>query len=209
MTRGLSPSPQARALRARQTLSAAAKSIGPIHPDTSVFAMTFGEYSMLDAILHAVSCAGECTVTVWTWTIAEYEIQALAEAENIKSATLFVDADSKTRIRNNTGFAHQWRTVFGDGSIRYIINHAKMATVESATHRILIRGSANANQNNKMEQIDITAGGLEFDLIRRVESEIPASKDDDTSAAYAASKCGDKFRAAEIPFFRGLKQWAK
>lgn len=209
MTRGRSPTPQARALRAQHTLAAAATAIGRIESDASIFTMTLGEYSMLDAILHAANCAGECALTLWTWTVAEYEISALSAHENIKSATLFVDADSKTRIRNNTGFNRQWREAFGESSIRYIINHAKMATIESATHKILIRGSANANQNNKLEQLDITAGGLDFDLVRRIESEIPESASDDTSEAYANSKCGDKLKTAEIPFFKGLKQWAK
>src|SRR5262249_18482535 len=41
------------------------------------FAITSGQFTMIDAIFHCPREIGPTGVSVWTWTIAEYEIEAM------------------------------------------------------------------------------------------------------------------------------------
>ena len=72
-----------------------------------------------------------------------------------------------------------WKRQFGADSVRYVVNHAKIATVETAAGlKFLLRGSMNLNFNPRFEQFDITEGGPEFDLIQGIELELPTLIDD-------------------------------
>jgi len=66
-----------RVNRAVESFGNAAQAIGPIEPGMSLFCVTRGQWSMLDAILHVLSQTGPAAITLWTWTIAEYEILAM------------------------------------------------------------------------------------------------------------------------------------
>ena len=44
----------------------------------SLFAITRGQFSMIDAIFHCLHEIGPAEVSVWTWTIADYEVEAMA-----------------------------------------------------------------------------------------------------------------------------------
>ena len=65
-----------RVKRAVESFGNAAEAIGPIEPGMSLFAVTRGQWSMLDAILHAHPDRPR-RHRVWTWTIADYEVEAM------------------------------------------------------------------------------------------------------------------------------------
>jgi hypothetical protein len=93
--------------------------------------------------------------------------------------------------------------------VRYVINHAKIATVESETGlRFLLRGSMNLNFNPRFEQFDITEGGPEFDLVREIEDELPDLEDDCSGAeVYAGSQIDNAFKAEQLSLFGTMKTW--
>ena len=98
--------------------------------------------------------------------------------------------------------------------MRYVVNHAKIATVaDSAGRRFLLRGSMNLNFNPRFEQFDVTEGGEDFTLVKRIEDELPVLAGDASGAAvYAASRVGEVFRADELAMFQkqgAIRPWSK
>lgn len=178
----------------------------------SLFAITRGQFSMIDAVLHVLDQVGPAKLSVWTWAIAEYEVESLERLmadKRLTSARLIIDYSAKVR---NAHIITKWKSLFGASSVLYVMNHAKLATVESEDKRVLLRGSMNLNFNPRFEQLDITEGGPDFDLVREIEAELPVMPDpEETSWSKAASISGtnDAFSPHQLEIFRTPKTWAK
>ena len=67
----------------------------------------------------------------------------------------------------------QSRQRFGEQAVRICKNHAKIACVWNDRLRLLLGGSMNLIFNPRFEQPDITEGGDDFDLVERIEEEMP------------------------------------
>lgn len=202
--------PAARRLRAVESFRTAAECIGPIVPGLAVFAVTRGQFSMLDAVLHVLDELGPARVSVWTWTIADYEISRFTDLQRdgrITEGRLVIDHGARNK---NAPLIAEWKRRFGRASVRYVLNHAKLATVETSERRVLLRGSMNLNFNPRFEQLDVTEGGPDFDLVREIEDELPDLADNVPGAdVYTATKVGDAFDIATLGLFAGVKTWAK
>jgi hypothetical protein len=196
--------------RVVESFQSAAETIGPITREMSVFAITRGQFSMIDAIFHCLHEVGRAEVSVWTWTIADYEVEAMAglmARQEITAGRLVIDASAD---RRNGLIIEQWRQRFGDQAVRICKNHAKIARVWNAKIRLLLRGSMNLNFNPRFEQLDITEGGEDFDLVERIESELPVlGRKWSNAEAEAASGVSKAFETSQLQMFRGLKTWAK
>lgn len=199
-------------------VSAAADCIGKISPGMSRFMLTFGGFSEIDAIEHVVRQIGPCFVTIWTWVVAQHELtvlRGLLDVGLITGARLVVDiAAERGSVRGRAGdcgdMCATWRGTFGADSVRVCKNHAKMVRFDGAGHRVLLRGSMNCNQNPRCEQLDITEGGQDFDLVSRIESELPVLRPMcSTSEAVAAAKLGNAFELSELAMFKGMKPWTR
>jgi hypothetical protein len=204
-------SPAKRRARAVESFGNAAKCIGPITKGMSLFAITRGQWSMIDAILHILHEVGPSKISFWTWTVAEYEIQVvdrLRRDGNITAGRMIIDYGARNK---NAQLIRQWKDTFGEDSVRYVVNHAKIATIESESGlRLLARGSMNLNFNPRFEQFDLTEGGPDFDLVRRIEDELPILPDDCTGPqAFVASKAGQAFDAETLKMFTRPKVWEK
>lgn len=200
-----------RRQRAVETFGNAASAIGPIEKSMSLFAITRGQWSMIDAILYCLEQVGPSRVSFWTWTVAEYETQVvdrLRRDGRITSGRMIIDYGARNK---NAGLIREWKESFGDDSVRYVVNHAKIATVESESgFRLLLRGSMNLNFNPRFEQFDLTEGGLDFDLVRKIEGELPVLPDDCTGPeCFLASKVGQAFDHQTLKMFSGVKTWRK
>lgn len=199
-----------RRATARETFSNAKDAIGPITDDTNLFLLTRGQFSMLDMVRHALDQLGPAAVSVWTWAIADYEVEAmtgLMADQRITSARLIVDRSAEQR---NVTILDTWRQRFGAESVRVCKNHAKIARVWTDDRRVLLRGSMNLNFNPRFEQADITVNGDDFDLIARVEDELPVLPALCSNAdAENASKLSRAFELGELAMFSGMKVWAK
>lgn len=90
-----------RRSRAVESFGNAASAIGPVAPGMSLFAVTRGQWSMIDAILHTLDCVGPSKLSLWTWTVAEYEVQTLTRLRNDQRLTagrLVIDAAPAQKI---------------------------------------------------------------------------------------------------------------
>jgi hypothetical protein len=196
--------------RVVESFECAAECIGPISRDMSLFAITRGQFSMIDAIFHCLKETGPAAVSVWTWTIADYEVEAMAglmARQEIASGRLIIDQSAD---RRNATIIEQWRQRFGDQQVRICKNHAKIARVWNEGFRLLLRGSMNLNFNPRFEQLDITEGGEDFNLVERIESELPVLhrqySNRDTESATGVNRA---FELGTLRMFSGVKPWAK
>lgn len=203
-------SPIRRRARAVESFGSAAECLGKIEPGYGLFAITRGQFSMLDVITVLIAHVGVCDVSVWTWAIADYEVEcfeAFLQNGKIMTATLIVDRSAE---RKNAAIIQRWRDRFGVDSVRVCKNHAKIATVTGGDYRLLARGSMNLNFNPRFEQLDVTEGGSDYDLVKSVEAELPVLSGLATNAeALAASRLGRAFEASTLDMFSGVKVWAK
>ena len=199
-----------RRKNARESFQTATECIGTIEPGMSLFAITRGQFSMIDAVLACLDQAGPAKVSLWTWTVAEYEVQCLTSMMNdsrITAGRLVIDHGARNK---NAGIIAEWQTTFGPESVRYVINHSKMATVENDRFKILLRGSMNLNFNPRFEQLDITEGGPEFDLVKGLEDSLPVLPASVAGeVVYEASKLTQAFSPETLDLFKGTKVWAK
>jgi hypothetical protein len=168
---------------------------------------------MIDAILYVLTQTGPAAVSVFTWTIADYEKDAifgLMARQEITSALLILDASAD---RRNAAICNQWRDRFGEDAVKIVKCHAKISTVTTAEYRLLLRGSMNLNQNPRLEQFDLTEGGPDYDLVKQLEDSLPILprnwSNEDAETATGVNKA---WEASQLTMFQGkgkLKVWAK
>jgi len=204
-------SPESRKIHAKESFKNAAECIGDIYPGKRLFAVTRGQWSMIDAILHCLDQVGLARVTVWTWTIAEYEVQVFERLmldDRITGALLVIDYGARNK---NGRILHRWRNRFGDSSVKLTVNHAKIATIETESGiKLLLRGSMNLNFNPRFEQFDMSEGCDGFELVREIENELPVLPERASSTEiYSAAKVGQAFDTQTLDMFRNIKVWAK
>ena len=210
VARGQKGAASNRRATAAESFKTAGECIGPVTPGLSLFAITRGQFSMLDAVLHVLADVGPARLSLWTWTIADYEVQAFTDLMRdgrILSGTLVIDHGARNK---NAAIIGEWKRTFGADSVRYVLNHAKIATVETAARRVLLRGSMNLNFNPRFEQLDVTEGGPDFDLVRQIEGELTVLPDNASGAdVYKGSRVAEAFDKETLSLFSGVKTWAK
>lgn len=187
----------------------AGETLGELRHGMALFAITRGQWSMIDAVLHVLACVGEgAAISLWTWTVAEYEVETLTRLQNdrrIRDGLLVIDGGARAK---NAGLIAEWKKVFGELSVRYVRNHSKIATVSGNGWRFLLRGSMNLNWNPRFEQFDLTEGGADFDLVREIEGELLVLQDDaSNSEVLNATKVLKAFDPETLAIFGGLKTW--
>lgn len=199
-----------RAARATEANGNAAAAIGPIDPGLRLFLVTRGQFSMLDMVQHVIGQIGPSEVSIWTWAIADYEVQAmcgLMANKAITAARLIVDRSAEERSAETI---EAWRVRFGREAVRVCKNHAKIARVWNGSRRVLLRGSMNLNFNPRFEQADITEGGEDFELVEALENELPVLRPRCTNAeATDASGLSRAYEQKTLAMFSGVKVWAK
>lgn len=196
---------------AKESFGCAADCIGTIEKGMAIFAITRGQFSMIDAALACLDQVGRSRISLWTWTVAEYEIECLErlrQDRRIAEGRMIIDHGARVK---NLGLIRQWKSSFGASSVRYVLNHSKIFTIESESGlKLLLRGSMNLNFNPRFEQFDLTEGGPDFDLVREIEDTLPVLEDDASGAeCYKASKVSAAFEVEQLKLFEGIKVWAK
>jgi hypothetical protein len=181
-----------------------------LSPGIAVFALTRGQFSMIDAILACLDQTGPAAISVWTWVIAPYEmacVERLLHDDRLTSARLVIDVAARER---NMAVIERWAATFGSDQVRFVTNHAKIATIKNASWKLLLRGSMNLNFNPRFEQFDLTEGGPDFDLVSSVEDELPTLGLRCSNAqAYAATGLGEAWTDQRLKLFSGVSPWRK
>lgn len=201
-----------RRVRAVESFGNAATAIGPVGAGASLFIVTRGQWSMIDGILHVLeSCRPPVALSLWTWTVAEYEVEVLTRLridKRLGAGVLVIDGGARVK---NAGIIREWQSTFGPESVRYVRNHAKIAMLQDADGlRFLLRGSMNLNFNPRFEQFDLTEGGEDFALVERIQAELPILADDcDNGEFLRASKLSDAFDQSTLQLFGAVPTWRK
>ena len=163
--------PRTRVVDAFQS---AALTIGPLEPGMSLFALTRGQFSMVDAIRYLLGELGSGCISLWPRTVAvsrgDY-IEALRLDARVTSARLVFKSGDE---RKNVILVAAWQSSFGPQSVVHCRTHAKIATVEGGGLRFLLRGSLNLGVGSRFEQFDLSEGDAAFAMVRRVEEGLPA-----------------------------------
>lgn len=127
-----------------------------IEKGTDTFILTYGQFSLIDALVVILDQTGPADVSLSTWTAADAHIQRsaeLLETAQIRSIRLIVDRSFETR---QPAYCHHMRRVFGADCIRAIRTHAKFALIRSDTMDVVVRTSMNLNENPRLENIEIS-----------------------------------------------------
>lgn len=178
-------SPRSHRSRASRTCrvaktAAAAEAIGKIERGSDVFVLTYGQFSLIDALMAILDQVGPADVSISTWTAADAHLErtaALLASANIRSFRMIVDRSFPTR---QPGYCHHMLELFGEDAIRLIRTHAKFMLIRSDTHDVVCRTSMNLNENPRLENIEVSEdrGLAEFfqGVVDGVWSEVAAGE---------------------------------
>ncbi len=158
--------------------ASATQAIGVIGKNTDTFILTYGQFSLVDALLAILDQTGPAHVSISTWTAAHAHLgrtAALMESASILSYRMIVDRSFRTR---QPKYFESMIGLFGPECIREITTHAKFMLVRNNDWDIVVRTSMNLNENPRLENIEISENkdfAIFFeDLICDVFNEVPA-----------------------------------
>jgi hypothetical protein len=153
---------RARDTRVIRTANARTALRGLTHT-TELYVLTFGQFSLLDAVQAILETTGPADVTISTWTAATADLtraEAFLKDGRIRSLRFLVDRSFLTR---QPGYAAQLVRAFGDDAIRTTRTHAKFATIHNPDWAVAVRTSMNMNENPRLEHLEV---GHDPDLVR-------------------------------------------
>lgn len=149
----------ARTARARETriirTSNARVALADLDHSTELYILTFGQFSLLDAIQAILEKTGPADVTISTWTAATADLSRAEEFlsnQTIRSLRFLVDRSFLTR---QPGYARQLTKAFGGDAIRTTRTHAKFAIITNDQWAVTVRTSMNMNENPRLEHLEV------------------------------------------------------
>ena len=140
----------------RSAAPAARDALGPIERGCEIFALTNGQFSMIDILEHVLFATGPASVDLATWTAADSDLRrahSFMLSNQITDLRMIVDPSFKTR---KPEFCGTLTELFGDGAIRTIPLHGKFAAIQNAQWSVAIRTSMNLNPNKRIESVEIS-----------------------------------------------------
>lgn len=171
MTKTFKKSNKDKQVRVAKTLSATL-AIGKIEKDTDTFILTYGQFSLIDALLSILDQIGPSHVTVCTWTAAHAHLERSSElmgTADILSFKMIVDQSFKAR---QPGYYAKMVELFGVDCIRVIKTHAKFITIKNDKFNIVVRTSMNLNENPRLENIEISENKSFYYFFEKIVKDI-------------------------------------
>lgn len=154
-------------------LHTAQEALAPWGRGAHVFGTNKGQFSAIDLASAVLERTGPADVSVWTWCIAEYEVQAMTAFlldGRVRSFRLVMDWAGAQR---DMPLVAEMQARFGLDCIRVTKTHAKIVTVSTDDGwRAVIRGSMNLNANRRFEQFDVSDDAAVFGVVRTLEDEL-------------------------------------
>ena len=146
-----------RRAQAALHLEYAALALAGFERGAHLFGLTKGQFSLIDLAAAVLHRTGPADVSVWTWCIAEYEVQAVSAFiadGRIRRFRMVIDWAGAQRDMPLVGdLQHR----FGADCIRVTKTHAKIVQIATDDGwRVTIRGSMNLNANPRFEQFDVS-----------------------------------------------------
>lgn len=157
------------------------------------YCLTFGQFSLMDAVEAILEKTGPADVALSTWTAGAADLSRSAEHMrngNIRSLRMVVDCSFGQR---QPGYLAQVRELFGDDSIRSTRTHAKFVVITNDEWAVAVRTSMNLNENPRLESIEVSDDpGLAGFLLALVDE------------IFAEEMAGD-FRTKSRPVLAGME----
>ena len=120
------------------------------------YCLTFGQFSLMDAVQAILDKTGPADVALSTWTAGSADLTRSSEAlhnGNIRSLRFVVDSSFGQR---QPGYLAQVRDLFGYDAIRSIRTHAKFVVITNDDWKVAVRTSMNLNENPRLETIEVS-----------------------------------------------------
>lgn len=136
--------------------ASAREALEALAPGGSIITLTFGQFSIGDAVRALLDRTGPAEVTISTWTAAKAEIEhayRMIEDGRIQSMRWLVDRSFATR---QPEYCRALLDRFGEDSIRTTRTHAKWATIVGGGFHFAVRTSCNLNTNPRLELIEVS-----------------------------------------------------
>lgn len=152
---GALPVPTSRAVKATDSASVA---LSALDEHDSIAILTFGQFSIGDAIRALLGRSGPAAVTVATWTAAKAEIEhayRLLTDRRVLSMRWLVDRSFATR---QPEYCRALIDRFGPDAIRTTRSHAKFVVVVGERDVFSVHTSANLNTNPRLESMQVIRG---------------------------------------------------
>lgn len=157
------------------------------------YCLTFGQFSLMDAVEAILEKTGPADVTLSTWTAGGADLSRSAEHlhnGHIRSMRFVCDCSFGQR---QPGYLAKLRELFGDDAIRTTRTHAKFAVLTNDSWQVAVRTSMNLNENPRLESIEVSDDPVLAGFLLSV-----------VDALFAEESVGD-FRTKSRPVLAGLE----
>lgn len=165
-----------REIRAAK-LGTATDAIGRLTPGCEIYCLTFGQFSLIDALVAVLDQTGPADVDISTWTAAHAHLDrskellggAAGKGGAIRRCRWLVDTSFLNR---QPAYVAHMRKLFGDDSIRTYRSHAKFVTVRNDRWNLALRTSMNLNENARLENLEISDDAELVAFLAKVVDEV-------------------------------------
>jgi hypothetical protein len=171
-SKGSTASFKRRVAAAGRCLSTAKDALAEFDWGGHIFGLTKGQFSMIDLAAAVLDKTGPADVGVWTWCIAEYEVEAFTAFFSDRRVTKLRVVMDWAGAQRDMPLVGELQTRFGVDCIRVTKTHAKIVTVAAGDWRVVIRGSMNLNSNPRFEQFDVSDDVAAFNLVDGMMTEL-------------------------------------
>jgi hypothetical protein len=134
----------------------AAEAIGEVRPGCEIAGLFKGQFSLIDMVEHLLDHSGPADMVISTWTAAgadvDYALRLLANGK-VRKLRFLVDFSFPSR---QPGYAAALVEAFGEDCIRVSKNHAKFVLISNESWDLVLRTSANLNENRRLETFEVS-----------------------------------------------------
>jgi hypothetical protein len=134
----------------------AADAIGTLEHGQDTYILTFGQFSLIDALAVILDQTGPADVVISSWTAADAHLEEAAnmlEAMRIRDLRMIVDRSFQSR---QPVYYRRMTELFGPACVRAVRSHAKFLLVRNARWNVVVRTSMNLNENPRLENLEIS-----------------------------------------------------
>ena len=136
------------------------------------YCLTFGQFSLMDAVEAVLEKTGPADVAISTWTAGNADLSRSAEHlhdGNIRTLRFVADCSFGQR---QPGYLAELVRLFGAEAIRTTRTHAKFVVITNDDWAVAIRTSMNLNENPRLESIEVSDDPALAGFLVRVVDEI-------------------------------------
>lgn len=136
--------------------ASAQTALAGLAPGTEIHCLTYGQFSLLDAVAAILDITGPADVDISTWTAGGADLthaETFLRNGKIHRLRFLVDRSFVTR---QPGYCRELVRLFGDDAIRTTQTHAKFAAISAGSWKVAIHTSMNMNTNKRLEYIQVT-----------------------------------------------------